>query len=363
MHKTKVLLVGPFPPPYGGNAIQMCAWLRCLERLGSYDCHVLNIGESRRENIQGCISVHGLVDFLKKLWAFAREGYILHLHTNGHNFKSWLVSFACIASAVPYGRKTVVAFGSGDAPQYIRSAKLMRPLIKIVLKLSGWFICMNEQMRTALIEAGALPERISIVHGFLGMHSEANCELPEKLSQYASSHYPLLGATVYVPQSGVLYPEYGIDLLVKVLGELREAYPHIGTVIMGPTEEARKQIECLQYDDGTVMFTGPLPHDLVLTLMKQLTVFVRPTFTDGDSISVREALALKIPVVASDTDYRPPGVIIFKKGDMQDFLLKMLKTLENPSVAVGKGENHGGLETTSADSLLAIYRSISMVCP
>ncbi len=85
------------------------------------------------------------------------------------------------------------------------------------------------------------------------------------------------------------------------LEELRVTYPHIGTVIMGPTEEARKQIGQLKEDDQTVMFTGPLPHDLALALMKKLTVFVRPTYTDGDSISVREALALKIPVVASAT--------------------------------------------------------------
>src|SRR4051812_18636011 len=126
MKKTKVLLVGPYPPPYGGNAIQMCAWLRRLVELGSYECRVLNIGESRREQIEGCISVYGLVDFLKKLWGFARKGYILHLHTNGHNFKSWLITLACIACGMPHGKKTVIAFGSGDAPQYIHQAWLIR---------------------------------------------------------------------------------------------------------------------------------------------------------------------------------------------------------------------------------------------
>jgi len=31
-------------------------------------------------------------------------------------------------------------------------------------------------------------------------------------------------------------------------------------------------------------------------------------FYDGDAISVREALALGVPVVASDTDYRPEDI-------------------------------------------------------
>ena len=352
--------MGPYPPPYGGNAIQMCAWLKHLEKLGSYECCVLNIGESRRERIIGCISVFGMVDFLRKLWVFARKGYILHLHTNGHNFKSWLVSFACIASGFPNGRKTVVTLGSGDAAQYIRKARLSRLLIKACLKLSGWFICINEPMRAALMHAGACSERISVIHGFFGVQTEENFDLPKALSEYVDSHFPLLGATVYVPQSGVLYPEYGVDFLIKLIRELRGIYPQIGTLIIGPTEEARQQIEKLSQNDQSVMFTGPLSHDLALTVMKRLTVFVRPTYTDGDSISVREALALKIPVVASDTDYRPKGVIIFKKGDLQDFLAKALKTLENPTDAIANADNLNESEVTSVDSLLKVYRHLAI---
>jgi glycogen synthase len=357
MKKTKVLLVGPYPPPYGGNAIQMCAWLRCLAEIGSYECCVLNIGESRRGQIEGCISVYGLVDLLKKLWGFAHEGYIIHLHTNGHNFKSWLMTLACVALGMPHGKRTVVAFGSGDAPHYIREAWLIRPLIKLCLCLAGWFICMNEPMRVALIQAGARPDRISIVHGFFGINSTDTVELPTKLSEYVASHYPLLGATVYVPESGTLYQEYGIDLLVKAIGNLRTVYPHIGTIIMGPTEDARKQIGELRSDDQSVMFTGPLPHDLAQAAIKRLTVFVRPTFTDGDSISVREALALQVPVVASDTDYRPEGVTIFKKGDLDDLLVKVSEVMRNPRAAVVHAPES---QASSIESLLEVYRNVAM---
>jgi glycosyltransferase involved in cell wall biosynthesis len=65
--------------------------------------------------------------------------------------------------------------------------------------------------------------------------------------------------------------------------------------------------------------------------MRNLTVFVRPTYTDGDSISVREALALRIPVVASDAAYRPQGVLRFVKGNVHDFVEKLLRVLGNQS--------------------------------
>jgi glycosyltransferase involved in cell wall biosynthesis len=57
--------------------------------------------------------------------------------------------------------------------------------------------------------------------------------------------------------------------------------------------------------------------------MRRSHVFVRATLEDGDSISVREALALGVPVVASRVGTRPPGTILFHPGDVEDMLSKV----------------------------------------
>ena len=67
---------------------------------------------------------------------------------------------------------------------------------------------------------------------------------------------------------------------------------------------------------GDLVQAGQLPHATVLAAMRRLDVFVRPTYFDGDASSVREALALGVPVVASDTDFRPEGVLVFRRGDV-----------------------------------------------
>ena len=54
-------------------------------------------------------------------------------------------------------------------------------------------------------------------------------------------------------------------------------------------------------------------------LFQRVDLFVRPTLSDGDSVSVREALYFNLPVVASDAVERPMGVHCFKQGDSQDF--------------------------------------------
>jgi glycosyltransferase involved in cell wall biosynthesis len=52
-------------------------------------------------------------------------------------------------------------------------------------------------------------------------------------------------------------------------------------------------------------------------------VFVRGTLEDGDSMSVREALALGIPVVASRVGSRPAGAILFPSGDVDEMVSKI----------------------------------------
>jgi glycogen synthase len=50
-------------------------------------------------------------------------------------------------------------------------------------------------------------------------------------------------------------------------------------------------------------------------MLQGCDAFVRPTTADGDSVSVREALALGVPCVASDVAPRPAGTVTFPSGD------------------------------------------------
>jgi hypothetical protein len=92
-------------------------------------------------------------------------------------------------------------------------------------------------------------------------------------------------------------------------------------------------------------------HDTCLDLMSRSQIFLRPTFQDGDSISVREALALGVPVVASRIGSRPPGTILFHPGDLQDLLSKVeLAWAMEPGDRV--------VADNSLDHLLELYRQV-----
>lgn len=48
-------------------------------------------------------------------------------------------------------------------------------------------------------------------------------------------------------------------------------------------------------------------------------MIIRNTPTDGDSLSVKEALYLHKPILATDAVSRPKGVILFKYNDEESF--------------------------------------------
>ncbi len=349
MPKLKVLLIGPYPPPYGGLAVQILEWQRYLARMGSCECVVMNIGESRTAEIDGCLSVKGTRDFAAQVSRFARQGYLIHLVTNGHNFKSWLCSLFCALAGAGHGRRTILVFGSGNAPDYIANAgPAVRLLIRTAVMLGGRLICRNERTKRALIEVGAAPRKIAIVPGFLGVSALPETPLPEDIESFLKTHTPVLGATAN------LDPEYGVPLMLDAVHALRKTYPRIGLLVMGPGREADGRFEGLARVRTQALFTGPLPHETALGVMRRLSVFLRPTYFDGDSNSVREALALGVPVVASDTDFRPEGVLRFRKGDAADLIHKVHETLSH-------GERWQPAPAAAPDSaarLVGLYREL-----
>jgi glycosyltransferase involved in cell wall biosynthesis len=68
---------------------------------------------------------------------------------------------------------------------------------------------------------------------------------------------------------------------------------------------------------------GDLTHESCLAVIARSDIFVRPTYSDADAVSVREALALGTPVVASDVVRRPEGTLCFKTGDAGDLAAKI----------------------------------------
>jgi len=342
---TRVLIVGDYPPPYGGLSVQVSVLHALLAGRPGYACRVLDIGESRHQPRPECLGTRHGLDFAAKLLWHAAGQWILHLHTSGHNVSSWLGALACATAGLLNGRKTILSLGSGLAPEWIRGAgPVMRQVVRLTLALTGVIVCRNARSRAALAALGVPAGKIVVLSGFYGLGPTETTAVPPPVEEFLKAHSPVIGAVASIG------PEYGLPLVAEAAARLRRAYPRLGLLLMGPAGFERADL------DGSLLLAGQLPHDTALAVMRRMSVFVRPTYFDGDASSVREALALGVPVVASDTDFRPEGVIVFRRGHVDDLTDKLVQTL-------GAGRSRPCPESADAGSwlrILAIYERLSL---
>jgi glycosyltransferase involved in cell wall biosynthesis len=169
---------------------------------------------------------------------------------------------------------------------------------------------------------------------------------------WIEQHRPLFSTVLF------FRPEYGFDLLVAGLARMRCRYPSFGCLVMGSGEqraEAEKRVRNAGLEQS-ILLLGDVDHETCLALMSACDVFLRPTIEDGDSISVREALSLGVPVVASRVGMRPSGAILFRPGDVDEMLAKIELAM---AVKRGGQSSAGDLAAgTCMDRLMEIYREV-----
>jgi hypothetical protein len=100
-----------------------------------------------------------------------------------------------------------------------------------------------------------------------------------------------------------------------------------------------------------VYLYGPLPIERALAVVEAADVFVRPTLADGDSLSVREAIALGRPVVASRVGVRPPGVVTYPADDPAALAELLFQTL-------GTARPLPDADEGPASTLMAVYARV-----
>ena len=290
----KVVLIGPLPPPHGGISVHVSGIQQHLLAAG-VTCRVLDMSVTRP----------GL-GFGLTLLRYALQGWTLHFHTNGHNLKSWLVALGC-GLAGQFRGGCMLTLHSGMVPGYLRNApNWRRKLAAHICSLYRQIVCVSPEIEDALLSIGVESQRTEVLPAFLSTEIPGASPEPELLAWIERSR-PLFSTVLF------FRPEYGFDLLIKCLARLKRSYASFGCLVMGSGEqraEAEKRVREAGLEES-VLLLGDVGHETCLALISACDVFLRPTLEDGDSISVREALAMGVPVVASSVGTRPAGILLF----------------------------------------------------
>ena len=100
-----------------------------------------------------------------------------------------------------------------------------------------------------------------------------------------------------------------------------------------------------------IYLAGNVLHAITLHLIDKADILLRTTLFDGDAISVREALFLGTPVIATENGMRPEGVHLIPVHSTND-LVKVVKELARTEQ---KPRPAGGDNTDNINAVLDLY--------
>lgn len=295
------------PPPFGGVTVHVRRVRGALRAAGLaatvYDT------DGRRDPSAGVVPAQGgPLGFLR--FAARVQEPVVALHTSS------LAAMVLAAAALGARGRALVPMLHSMAPvrAYDKLSPLGRALVRATLGRAHGFVRVNEAL--AAWVRGPLAHRgphVVVLPAFLPPAPAERdvSRLPGPVRRFAAEHPLLLSSQglfgYFVDGRHV----YGFEDLARLLEALRRRDPRWGLVTLRTgtyDAEHRRAIFALRrdlhLDDHWLILEEPVAGP---ALYASSRAFLRPTATDGDSVSIREALLLGVPVVASDAVPRPPG--------------------------------------------------------
>lgn len=344
----RVLQLGPYPPPHGGVQSNLVA-IRTFLRQQGVPCAVINITRHRKpeaDEVYYPRTAVGLIQLLLRL-----DYDIIHLHMGGMLTRR-LLGLALVCTLLPRC-KSVMTFHSGGYPTTTQAKSTgQNSLAGFVLRRFDGLIGVNQEIIDFFQRLGVSPDRMRLIHphSFLPEEQPAPT-LPTPLASFFSAHNPLLISV------GLLEPEYDLPLQIEVLGKVRQKFPLAGLVLIGSgslDQELRGKIRASASAEH-VLLCGDVPHAITMHAISRAHLMLRTTLYDGDAVSVREALHLGTPVIASNNGMRPPGVQLIPKSDLHALLQAIEDTLSQPA----SSKAASGSDASNLQAVLDFYRELT----
>ena len=129
-------------------------------------------------------------------------------------------------------------------------------------------------------------------------------EIPEvRSAQLFFANYPQLQGLRLVLFLGRLHPKKGLNLLIEAWGRVSKLHPEAHLVLAGPdaegTEARMLAAMAATKIEGAVTFTGMLQPAMKWSALAAAEGFVLPSYSEGLSMGVLEAMGAGLPVIVT----------------------------------------------------------------
>jgi len=332
--KITVAIIAPFPPPYGGMAVQAEKLYKRIKESGIQSFYVkTNLPFPQYlsffEKIKGIRTFIRFILFFLKILEI-RKATIVHIF-GASNVYFFLVVCPSLLMAKIMRKKVVLNYRGGEAEKF----------------LNKWGFLAIPFLKRADV--------IAVPSNFLKEVFERFVErevliLPNIADIELFKYRERSTLRAYIIVSRQLERYYNIDCALEAFKVIKEAYPGARLKIAGKgSQENRLKRLSEEMALKDVDFLGALSHDKLSRVYDECDIMINPSKVDNFPGSILEAFACGLPVVSTRVGGIPFMVkegengILVDPDDPMGLANGVIKLLENPDLAIRLSRNGRGV--------------------
>ncbi|MFV0230406.1 glycosyltransferase [Empedobacter falsenii] len=312
--KNKINIWGSLPEPYGGVSVHVQRLIQALEDFDNVE--LLNFSKGNQVITQKNIrkSNNFFIEFIKVLF---KKNIIVHLHTNRLIV---LLLFSFLKR-----KKYIITLHN---KRFLDLEDKKKNLFILSLKNARLVFSNDYAVQDLLINKNV---NIVKVPAFLPPQKQlTSIKLPEEFTLFRCKYKYVFSMSVF----GFNYldkDDYGLKKIVELLKKIEA--PELG-ICLCISQPNPFDLECFIND---IRVAGL--ENRVLFLINKISngsdiwensdAFLRLNNTDIEGLSIKEALLLNVPVIASDVCSRPNDAIVYKSEDFDDLINKFTDLLKH----------------------------------
>jgi glycogen synthase len=354
-----LLLVGPYPPPLGGVSSHVRQVAEATAAAG-YRIGVLDHFGGERTTPPVLAGLRrNPARYLLELGR--RRAEVVHIHYAGRT--SILFAAALARRRWPSDRWLLTIHNHSLTP--ILCSRLQGRAARAALRQFDEIIAVSGDVGAGIVRH--VPgQRVVTVPAYVGVGAlEGEPPEPAMTTFLNGPGVTLIVAAYRVRTLRGGGDVYGLDVAARAFSDLAPELPtlKLALFLAHPPRgwRAKRYLAHIrtQLDRDWPGRTRVAVSQPLVPSLRRRTVFLRPTRTDGDAVSVREALAREVPVIASDAASRPRGVHVVPLTDAEAWVTEVRRAV----MAVAFNDGLLGAAASRPDGtdgslsvMLALYR-------
>lgn len=315
----RLCVVSPFPPPYGGMAVQARELVERLRGEG-LEVEAVKTNADLPRSLSGIKGLRTLVRFLAfaiKLRAALRHADVVHVFGASHLYFFLHVTPALVMAKL-WRKRAILNYRGGEAEAFLRRwGWLARPIIR----LSDELAVPSPFLRSVFARHGI--DSAAILPNLIDLDSFSFKERKEFRPRMLVARQ--------------LEKIYNIECILRAFKIIQGKHPnaHLGIAGSGSREaELKKLAAALGLENVT--FYGAVSREEIAEIYNQYDIYLNASDADNFPGSIMEAFACGLPVISTRAGGIPCMVedevtgLLVDVGDWRALAEKALLVIDNP---------------------------------